>query len=353
MVEYTLWERGVAGSSPVSPIGEHMVDEFNIFKLFNFNNSWILTKEKIASSWLVEQVEGWCEVYIHNHTHEIKLVNFESAHTNFSEEKYYECLNKFAHSWNLFIQGNKADDNFIILIRNPIQKFVSGWVQDNIMTKVTKEFIERENIRLLEYFDDYLVDRFIEFLNKQVTTTGSTFPDVSSLPFKFKDIYEEFCFPRNQIFFKRNVKTVLDCTLYGHPSQDLFIVWNLLFKKQSLNKDSLHIIDIDLEDLSSALENKFNIKLKEGNTFRNKRSEYLINKAYAYLSEHYTTINQLLSLQIFLWFEIVSRIYKDTPHDDYKKKYFIDDTFDFFDIQTHLNWWKYIPTKISLTYTLK
>ena len=353
MVEYTLWERGVAGSSPVSPIGEHMVDEFNVFKLFNFNNSWILTKEKIASSWLVEQVEGWCEVYIHNHTHEIKHIKFESAHTNFSEEKYYECLNKFVHSWNLFIQGKKTDDNFIVLIRNPIQKFISGWVQDNIMTKVSKELIERENIRLLEYFDDYLVDKFIEFVNKQATTAENAFPDVESLPFKFKDIYEEFCFPRNQIFFKRNVKTVLDCTLYGHPSQDLFIAWNLLFNKQSLNKDSLHIIDIDLEDLSSVLQNKFNIKLKEGNTFRNKRSEYLINKAYTHLSEHYTIINHLLSLQIFFWFQIVSRIYKDVPHHKYKEKYFIDEDLDFFDIQTHLNWWKYIPTKVSLTYRLK
>ncbi len=353
MVEYTLWERGVAGSSPVSPIGEYMVDEFNVFKLFNFNNSWILTKEKIASSWLVEQVEGWCEVHVHNHTHEIKHVKFEGAHTNLPEEKYYEYLNKFALSWNLFLQGKNTDDNFIVLIRNPIQKFISGWVQDNIMTKVSKELIERENIRLLEYFDDYLVDKFIEFVNKQVTTTKNTFPDVESLPYKFKDIYEEFCFPRNEIFFKRNVKTVLDCTLYGHPSQDLFVVWNLLFNKQLLSKDSLHIIDIDLENLSSALQNKFNIKLKEGNTFRNKRSEYLINKAYIHLSQHYTIINHLLSLQIFFWFQIVSRIYKDKPHHNYKKKYFINEDLDFFNIQTHLNWWKYIPTTVSLTYKLK
>jgi len=330
-----------------------MVEEFNIFKLFNFNNSWILTKEKIASSWLVEQAENWCELYIHNHTYELKFIDFENAETNLSKEKYYELQHKFVNSWTLFRRGEKTDDNFIILIRNPIQKFISGWVQDNIMTKINKEFIEREHIRLSEYFDDYLVDRFIEFVNKQATTAGSTFPDVSSLPFKFKDIYEEFCFPRNQKFFRQNVKTVLDCTLYGHPSQDLFIVWSLLFKKSTLNNDALHIIDIDLEDLSDTLQNKFNIKLKEGNVFRNKRSEYLINKAYTYLSVNYNTINHLLALQIFLWFEIVSKLYGNTPNHIYKEKYFIDTALDFFDIQTHLDWWKYIPTTISLTYTFK
>jgi len=346
-----------------------MILDFNRFIVFNSNNYWILTKEKIASSWLKDQFDyDWIEVDINNFSLEVQHIPVDHRpNYDISQERFLDLQQRFSIDWNSLIQGTNTKNNFIFFIRNPINKFVTGWVQDSIIRKVNDGYIDEEQKRLYQYFHTDEVDSFIEFVKKTIEQEKILgpryFPDVEEIPLKFKDIFEEFCFPKNKDFFKNDVESFLNLTTTGHPAENLFLIWKLCFKDEfSFSKDKIHIIDIDLQDIHSTLSKQFGLSLKDRNVFHNKRGEYLKNRAYSYLSENYYTVNSILQIEILFWYEIVSKLYpkeiyesKDLPDsikplNSYKKKYFIPEHYDFYNFQVHMNWFRYEPTDVKLNY---
>ena len=366
MVECTLWERDVAGSSPVSPIGEFMIIEPTVsFTAFNYDNCWILTREKIASSWLIEQFNYiWINIEIDTVSYE---VTFDDRRATIAGDEYNKLIYKFLNDWNELKLSTDAKSNFIFLTRNPIHRFISGWVQDNIMSKI--HFLDEEHSRLLKYFHFELVDKFIDFVKKECNEPGNTFPDVKSIPEEFSNIYEEFCFPRDNDYFNSDLYTYFyNLSSNTHTKETIFFLWQLMFTKPFVSSTNLHFVDIDLEDIKETLYNKFNINFRKEDVFSNTRSDYLKNKAYAYLAKNASLINPILYADLFIWFEIVRNLYfKDEflgyccgqrTYDmktaqmlsKYKKKYNIPSYLDVFDINTHINWYRYLPPIPDLEY---
>jgi hypothetical protein len=342
-----------------------MISKSVSFKLFNYNDCWIFTKEKIASSWLVEQFNyNWNEISIDSETYE---VSFKHIPEVVNETTTVELQQKFLDDWNSFRSGKNNTKNFIFLTRNPIHRFVSAWIQDFIMRKIYN--LDEEANRLLNYFDKEIVDKFIEFSKEKTNIIGNKFPDVSSLPVEFGEIYDEFCFPRDFNFFKSSITTYVNTMNDTHTRENLFLLWEFVFNTPFNTNNKLYIIDIDLEKLQDTLKNKFNIPLREEVVFDNNRNNYLKSKSYGYLSRNHDLLNPFLFSHLLLWFDIVHKIYlKDTlmcgqcgqPTYDYKtlqilsnykKKYYIPHHLDVFDIKTHINWWKYNAEHVSLTYT--
>ena len=334
--------------------------------VFNHNDCWILTKEKIASSWLKAQFEfTYIELQINPHTLDVEYIKLPHHDLHVSDEQFSKLKEKFFNDWNNFINGSE-ENNFIFLIRNPVNKFMTGWVQDRIIAKLNTAFIETEKERLSAYFSVGEVDNFLKFSLEQSNirneaTPQRIFPEIESLPEIFKDIYEEFCFPRNPVLLEENAKQLIENTITtGHTSQTLYILWKFLFKSKYTK---LHVIDIDLEDLEYVLLNKFNLPISPKPNDKYVRLEYMRNKTYRYLSNQYVVINAFLETELFFWFEIISKIYPKSMYDaeklpmgikemsEYKKRYFIPEHFNFFDIETHINWWQYEPEEVSLNYT--
>jgi hypothetical protein len=346
-----------------------MILDFNRFILFYSNNSWILTKEKVASSYLKDRFDyDWIEVDINNFSFEIHNIPLHHR-SNFDmpEEKYIEYQQKFESDWNNLISNNNKSTNFIFLLRNPINKFVTGWVQDSIMRKVNDDYLYIEQERLSNFFEKEEVDSFINYvidtINQERMLGPRYFPDVQEIPLKYKDIFEEFCFPKNNDFFKNDIETFLNLTTTGHPAENLYLVWRLCFEK-SINFDcnNVHIIDIDLQDIDLTLSKKFGIEFAEKNVNYNKRGDYLKNKAYIYLSQNHFSVNSILQIEMLFWYEIISKLYpkelyeSDTlppllkPLSSYKKKYFIPEHLDFYNFQVHMNWYRYEPKDVQLNY---
>jgi len=346
-----------------------MIIDFNRFVIFYSNNCWILTKEKVASSYLKDRFETeWLEVDINNFSLEIHHINFEhTQNAQISKQNYAEIQEKFESDWNDLISNNNKSNKFIFLLRNPINKFITGWVQDSILRKLNDGYRQREYERLETIFTNDEVKSFSNYITNRITKEQQLgqiyFPDVEDLPLKYKDIFEEFCFPKNNDFFKNDIQTYLDLTTAGHPSENLYLIWRLCFGK-SINFDcsDIHIIDIDLQHLELSLGEKFDIRFVEKNVNYNKRGEYLKNRAYSYLAKNHKCVNSILQIEILFWYEIINKIYPKERYDSnissllkpitlYKKTYFIPEHLDFYNFQTHMNWFTYEPKVVHLTYT--
>lgn len=347
-----------------------MILDFNRFVIFYSNDCWILTKEKVASSYLKDRFEpNWLEVDINNFSLDIHHIDFEDTqNAQISKQKYIEIQQKFYSDWNQLISNNNSSNKFIFLLRNPINKFVTGWVQDSILRKLNNGYIQKEYERLYTLFKKEEVDSFSTYVTNTLIEEQRLgqvyFPDVEKIPLKYKDIFEEFCFPKNNDFFKNDIETYLDLTTVGHPAENLYLIWRLCFGK-SINFDcsNIHIIDIDLQNLELTLAEKFDIKFLDKNVNYNKRGEYLKNRAYSYLANNHKCVNSILQIELLFWYEIINKIYpkqiyeSDTissilkPITSYKKTYFIPEHLDFYNFQTHMNWFNYEPTQIELNYT--
>ena len=141
MIKYNTARRNEKNHIIISP-------EFNIYI---FENHYILNEPKIASS------------YMDRH-HKPARANFHN--TNFSIIGYQESsgllMNKgeketmsrkdfdnwsvegkdFDKDWTNLLEGNPTSKKFVFLIRNPIQKFISGIVQDYVIPWNEHELVE-------------------------------------------------------------------------------------------------------------------------------------------------------------------------------------------------------------------
>lgn len=344
-----------------------MVNDFNKYKLVYTTNVWILTKEKIASTWLKTHFNyEWVYVKFNQQTLEIEIEEYENQDNKIINlDSYNEISQKFKKEWNLFRNNLESEKKFMFLIRNPIHKFISGWIQDNIIRKVNSGFLEQEQKRLYNFFSNTQVDNFIQYIRdtieKEDLLGPRYFPDVNEIPLIHKDIYEEFILPSDGSFFKQNTNSLFIDMTTGHVEQDLFMIWNILFKNPyNLNLNKIKILDIDIENLESVLINDYNLPINKKNTFYHTRGTYLKNKTYRYMTKYHRIINGIFNLQLFLWFEIISKIYPQELNNDisklksfesYKEKYYISKESDFFNIYSHLFWYNIEPKNISLIYT--
>jgi hypothetical protein len=335
-----------------------MIEKLTRYTIFNSNNSWILTTEKIASSWLKGQFDfNYTEIFIDSYTYELRHIKRDS-YLDVSESVHNELQVKFSHDWNKFVNGSN-EYNFIFFIRNPVNKFMTGWVQDFVIRKLNVGFIEQEIERLSKHFYHKDVDKFINYALKEKQEGGDRFPEVDSIPFEFKNIFKEFCFPsrHHENFFHTEASVLIEHTRSGHIPENLYLLWKLLFKKPfEFNNDNLYVLDIDLEDTKSVLENKFNIPANK-DVDKYVRHPYFKTRTYDYLSKEYVIINALLETEIFFWFEIVSKLYPSisqfasTSVPKYKERFYIPNELEFYDLETHMNWWKYEPPETWLKYT--
>jgi hypothetical protein len=339
-----------------------MINNHDEHYVFQIQTAWIITREKIASTWLKEQLNcEYIRFYLNQQQFSIIFEEYPYNEEDYMDIlKYNEMCDSFKNEWSSLKNCLKTKKQFIFLIRNPIHKFISGWIQDNIMRKLNDNFIDDEKIRLQKYFSIQEIDDFFDYAKKYsiVNNSRDAFPDVDNLSIQFKDIYEEFCFPREYDIFNKNIQDFGKLVDSGHPSQNLYTLWYLLFKnKFNIDTTQIDIIDIDIQDLEYTLSNKYNFEPSNPLAYKHTRGMYLKTKSYIYLSKHYTIINKYFGLQLFFWFEIISKLYEKSenfeylkPISSYKEKYYIPDNADFFDIFTHMNWYSFLPESISLNY---
>lgn len=299
------------------------------FNLYDLKTSWVLTHPKIASSFMdfygrtETQSQAQLSVYF---TTGFKGIN-SSVGSDATQKK--SCIN-FCSDWESLLQGKEIDKKIIFLTRNPIQKFITGLVQDFVLPELDEHIISTtwyRDLMIEEKHDPHLIDRFIRnvkdgTLQRAVNSSGQ-FPDCHELPIKYKDIYESSIkHTLDGIPNERGFQNIVDTISDGHMGQLQFELYNFIIDPpRGFNTESIKVVDINKEDLQLTLESIGEITPTEilnerrNNKYPHLRSPIIQETIRNILSKHGDIINQLLLPNLYGWINLLKITYPiDTSH---------------------------------------
>jgi len=310
------------------------------FNLYELKNTWVLTHPKIASSYM--------DFYQRSHPDEIMQmsVHFQEEFLGINTiQKTTGTLRnpvKFRNDWTSLLQGKEIDKQIIFLTRNPIQKFITGLVQDFVLTDLDKHIVKTpwfRDLMIKEKHEPVLVDSFIR------RACGVYFPDLSSLSLYHKDIYESSIkFTLDKILNDSGFKKTFDVFTNGHMFQSQLELYDFIMNPPTeFNISAIKILDINKEDLQLTLESFGETtppqitNERKFNSHPHKRSPIIQETVRHILSKHGDMINQLLLPNLYGWINLLKITY---PTDTSDKKATIDNpihTLEKFQSQQYLN----------------
>jgi len=300
------------------------------FNLYELKNTWVLTHPKIASSYM--------DFYQRSHPDEIMQmsVHFQEEFLDINSIHSAGTLRnteKFRNDWTSLLQGKEIDKQIIFLTRNPIQKFITGFVQDFVLPELNDHTINTvwyRDAMIEAKYEPVLIDSFIgKVVSGSTKNRNHQFPDLNTLSIKYKDIYESSIkytldgFP-NERSFEQVVDTLSD----GHMKQLQFEVYNFIINPPvGFNISAIKIVDINKEDLQLTLESfgeitpKKILEERRFNSHPHTRSPIIQETIRHILSKHGDMINQLLLPNLYGWINLLKITY---PTDTSQKTPTID-----------------------------
>ena len=236
---------------------------------------YLLTIQKIASSLAYQ-------LFLHNeglrdvskseiHKNEKNTVDINQL--NFTIPKYDDELsfdvNSFTNDWNLLLE-NKSNTDFIFLMRDPINKFTTGVMQDVIFNNFSMS--SPHIIEILEkYPNKEELNQFYEFNKVNILNGNEEWWNILDLNWDIFTYNVMFFIVENMIdeWFS-NVENIIEYRK-GHKNMNLFFYNKLLFNS-NIDKTKIKILDIDKENIYDYLVNKYDL------TLTNSESKYKFNQ---------------------------------------------------------------------------
>jgi hypothetical protein len=289
----------------------------NIF-CYNSKKFFILTLPKIASSWIHELFLKYKDIgdrpfddTLSNNFNMCSLtLKIGELDNNVSDD-----VREFANEWENLINGKSSHKDFIFLMRDPIDKFVTGAMQDDIFNnfKINSSDI-LESLNMHSNKDELNV--FWEFHKNQTQYNEDIewWHDIDlRWPIEVYNVMSTLIdnIVTNWILNIDNLKYFKT----GHKSTHLFTYYKILFISK-IDKNKLTILDIDSENLGSFLKSKYNIPLNDDDIFKINPTtiviKHMIKKS---MVKHIDIINSVLSNDILLYCDLKNHLYskKVTP----------------------------------------
>jgi len=317
------------------------------FNLYDLKTAWVLTHPKIASSFM--------DLYGATHTRSRQMsAHFQNGfrHINdvYQNGKKISSGKHFSNDWESLLRGEEIDKKIIFLTRNPIHKFITGLVQDFVLPQlnpsITSTTWYRESM-IDKKHDPVLVDSFIRNVSTNIFNLDNyqQFPDLISLPEKYKDLYESSIkHTLEGLFDGMGFKTLVDLDSGGHMQQNQFNLYNFIIDPpKGFNIKAIKVVDIHKEDLQLTLESLGEITPKEilnereNRSVPHQRSPILQETIRKIFSEHGDIINKLILPNLYGWVNLLKITY---PTDTSDKKATVDNpihTLEKFQSKQYLN----------------
>jgi hypothetical protein len=205
--------------------------------IFHNENLLLFTQPKIASS--------WCKKHFFNNSNEIHpsfIINKNLELIDSSgeyNEKNKENQKFIKNIWNSLDEKNSRD--IVFLFRNPLEHFISAFVQDFLIgdentNRILKNLQNKDLDKKNEFLDKYKINNF-EFSNNIIKNYFEISKKI--LTDEFKNRIENYSFE------------------YGHFSLWLTLV-NNLSTSNKLSKYDIQYIDIYSDDLKNKIGKYFN-----------------------------------------------------------------------------------------------
>jgi hypothetical protein len=235
----------------------------NVF-CYKSNNFYILTLPKIASSWTYQ-------LFLNNpnlrDTPIDKLENMDNNNVYINQINLTsECdVNnpshdavEFCKDWENMIMEKSSDKDFIFLMRDPIDKFITGIMQDVVFQNFKMNSPHILDI-LKTYSDKKELDDFFKFHKKKTAIENTNewwhIPNVI-WP---KYVYDVIFYIVNNILTKW-FSDITNISEYrkGHSSLNLFLCYKILFNS-NVDVSKIKILDINTEDIYDFLIETYKI----------------------------------------------------------------------------------------------
>lgn len=309
-----------------------MGGEFLYLFCYQTKYFYILTLPKIASSWLNELTHTYPEIMDINSKNDFWASRLIFNQINLSISKNDEIssynFNHFEDDWYKLINGNnEISRNFVFLLRNPVNKFISGTMQDVLYESKENSELDPRDIdsdEFLKYFVHYPNQKYLKKLkslhdifsvnNIHWWTLDGVWWDNSFLV----DIIDYWIKKKLSLFFKEGFN--LGVHKSGHKISNIYLYHKILFNS-NIDKSKIKILDIDKENIYDYLVDEYNLKniisdisYKEE---RNKTGRIFKSLIIKNIKEYSEIIETLLQEDILMYIDIFKKIYDiDLTYED-------------------------------------
>lgn len=232
---------------------------------------YILTLPKVASSWLFDLSHTYPEIMDINSKDDFNAstltINQKNLNILHLDEVTSYKIDDIEKDWSKLISGNNdLSRNFIFLLRNPVNKFVSGLMQDVLYGAPDDNNIDPLDVtkhKFLDYFVDYsnkeYLEKFISLNNQyQIGNPHWWTADGEYWDNDFVEDVVNYWIDKKLDKFFRDGLNVMHYK-EGHKESNIYLYHKLLFNSK-INRNNIKILDIDTENLYDYIITHYDIQ---------------------------------------------------------------------------------------------
>lgn len=275
---------------------------------------YILTLPKIASSWVYEfflnnpKFRDIPVDKLKNNDNNNLSINQLNLFAEYDTSNISHDVIEFCKDWENMVTGNSSDKDFVFLMRDPIDKFITGIMQDVIF----KDF-KMNSSHILEilktYPDKNELNDFLKF-NKENTIEETDewwhTPDLEWPKYAYNVMFYIVDTILNE--WMNNIDNIISHRT-GHSSLNLFLYYKLLFNSDvDLNK--IKILDIDTENIYDFLTKKY--KMDVNTEYKQKFNPTQVvfkNIVKSSMKKHQNLLISTLSIDTLLYCDLHNHLY--------------------------------------------
>jgi len=284
------------------------------YMIFESKKFYLQTTAKTASS--------WCNNKFGEPNNITFKINTLKGYPDAIEKDDSEQT-KYVKDWNSLMNGKSCKKDFVFLIRNPLEKVVTGFIQDVILSEINesspKSLLFQKYLLDLGY-SQYEVTSFCNYYNPLFHThrgkNFQTFPDVAS--FGPDNIYLPIFYTMIESLVDHwctNIPRVINEVNQGHKMSNLLLVLKLLtFPPPNVDISKIHIMDINRQNIGESLNMKYGMKIKTGKMHA--REPMFKHMVFGAFKKHIELLSAFLSTELTIYSEIINKLY---PSENYIK----------------------------------
>ena len=276
---------------------------------FQHPKFFINTTPKTASSWCHERFER-DENSAGGDNGLMVNINDFSLEYDYDNDPHSKTAIERNKMWESLVLGKSCKKDFIFLIRNPLEKVVTGFVQDvlnyNLNEKCTKTIVFKNYISSLGY-SEYEVDSFLDYYDPR--THDQRFPNVNK--FGPDNIFLPMFYHVLETIIDNwfsDVPRVIREVNEGHMSNNLIFILKLLnFPPHKFDSSKIRIMDINRQDIGATLNGLYGTKI---NTKKmHARDPVFKHLVYLAFYKHINLLSSFLNTELVMYSEIINKLY--------------------------------------------
>lgn len=283
------------------------------FQIYITDKFYFLCNPKVASSWAYEHFgRGENKGLEARDSFNIADMTFGRGYKNGDDELTKEMYN----DWEMLLNGKSCKKDWVFVIRNPIEKMITGYIQDIFLKHWPAESLENpvflRHIKSIGYNKteiDAFVKQYIADSTKEGQDNG-TFPNVKNFGEnnQFMPMYYDIVKSIVDYWAEDTIRVINEIN-YDHKESNLFFILKLLaFPPNEFDLSKIRVIDIDRQNLGETLKTLYglkNINIKKQHS-RQLSFKYLVFKAF---QEHMPLVYSLLAHEALIYTEIINKLY--------------------------------------------